>query len=145
MGNLKKPITTDEELNAAIKDEIEKAAKKYEGWASPEELGKLKDAIEESEKKIAEKDRLIEEGAGYKTSLEKLRIALAAGLPEKYAERLVGKDAAAWKADAAELAKDFAAAQRSAPLGSSEPADAGTGQYASAAAFKSMAESLTNN
>lgn len=135
MAELEKAITTQEELDAIIKDRVarakETAAKSFEGWISPEEMEKsrkeaekqlaeLQKALAESEKKSAEKDASIEEMARYKTDLEKTRIAIAAGLDVKFAGRLQGENAEAWKKDAAELAKDFAAAKKTAPIGSSE-------------------------
>ena len=129
------PINTQEEFDAAIKERLkrdrEAQAKKFEGWISPEDQQKrlaeydaqiktLQDAATESEKKLAEKDALIAEGAKYKTDLEKTRIALAAGLDQKYADRLRGENADEWKKDAEELARDFSAAHVTAPLGSPE-------------------------
>lgn len=135
MAALERAITTQEELDAVIgerlKRERETSAKKYEGWTSPDDLKKitdehgkaikkLQDAAAEAEKTLAEKDKQIAEGAKYKTDLEKTRIALAAGLPEKYASRLVGENADEWKADAEAMAKDFAPKQV-APLGNPDP------------------------
>ena len=136
MANLEKAITTQEELDAVIKDRLtrerESAAKRYDGWMSPDDLEKLKeehakevkalqDAAAASEKKIKEKDAAIAEGAKYKTDLEKTRIALAAGLDVKYADRLRGENADEWKQDAKELAKDFAQSHSGPPLGNPDP------------------------
>lgn len=133
------PINTQEEFDAAIKERLkrdrEAQAKKFENWVSPEDQQKraseyekqikaLQDAAAESEKVLAEKDAKIAEGARYRTDLEKTRIALAVGLDPKYADRLKGENEEEWKADAAVLAKDFAAAHRTAPLGSSESSPA---------------------
>lgn len=132
-------IETQEQLEAVLKDRLsrerEVQAKKYEGWKSPkdidelsaahaDELKKLQDALTEAEKKSADKDAQIAEGAKYKTDLEKTRIALAAGLKMEYADRLRGETAEEWEADAKILAKDFAAAHRTAPIGGSEPTPA---------------------
>ena len=129
------PITTQEEFDAAIKERLkrdrESQAKKYDGWISPEEqqsrigeyekqIKALQDAAAESEKVLAEKDAKIAEGARYRADLEKTRIALAAGLDPKYADRLRGENADEWKKDAEDLAKDFAAAHVTAPLGNPE-------------------------
>lgn len=133
-------ISTQEEFDAAIKERLkrerESMAKKYEGWLSPEDQKKrvseyekqikaLQDAAAESEKTLAEKDAKIAEGAKYRTDLEKTRIALAAGLKIDYADRLRGENADEWKKDAEVLAKDFAGAHRTAPLGSPEPSAKG--------------------
>ena len=132
MALLEKAITTQEEFDAAIgerlKRERESSAKKYEGWLSQEEqkklndkhaeeLKKLQEAAAANEKVIAEKDKQIAEGNRYKTDLEKTRIAIAAGLDPKYAERLVGETEEEWKKDAEELAKDFKTARQGAPMG----------------------------
>ena len=129
-------IETQEQFDAAIGERLkrdrEAIARKYEGWTSPEDLEKiqkehekqikvLEDAAATTQETLAEKDAQIAEGAKYKTDLEKTRIALAAGLDMKYAERLQGETAEEWKADADALAKDFAAAHVTAPLGSNEP------------------------
>ena len=133
------PINTQEEFDAAIKERLkrdrEAQSKKYEGWLSPEDQKKraeeyekqikaLQDAAAESEKAIAEKDAEIAKGAKYRTDLAKTRIALNAGLKIEYAERLMGENEDEWKKDAETLAKDFAAAHRTAPLGNPEGAPA---------------------
>lgn len=137
MAELEKAITTQEELDEVIKDRVarakDSAAKKYEDWISPEDSQKamadlqkqvedLQKAVADAEKTIKAKDETIAEGARYKTDLDKTRIAIAAGLDVKYASRLQGDNADAWKKDAEDLAKDFAAARKAAPvpIGSSE-------------------------
>jgi len=129
-------IETQEQLDKIISDRLardrESHAKKYEGWTSPDDLKKinedhasqikaLEDAAAEVQKQLTEKDVQIAEGAKYRTDLEKTRIALAAGLKIDYADRLRGENADEWKADAEVLAKDFAAAHYTAPLGNPEP------------------------
>ena len=129
-------IETQEQFDAAISARLqrdrESYAKKFEGWTSPEDIQKLRDeydkkiqalqdAAASTEQKLAEKDAEIAKGAQYRTDLEKTRIALAAGLRIEYADRLRGETAEEWEADAKELAKDFAAAHLTAPLGSPEP------------------------
>lgn len=156
-------IETQEQFDAAIgerlKRERESMAKRYEGWKSPKdleemtaahsaELQKAQDALTEAEKKSAEKDAQIAEGAKYKTDLEKTRIALAAGLKMEYADRLRGETAEEWEADAKILAKDFASAHRTAPLGGSEPVpsdDKGKKYTEKQAAFRNMLAGLENN
>lgn len=131
-----KVIETQEQFDAAISERLrrdrEAQAKKYEGWTSPEDLQKmtedfnkrikaLEDAAAATEQTIAEKDAKIAEGAQYRTDLEKTRIALAAGLKIDYADRLRGETEDEWRADAEALAKDFASAHYTPPLGSGEP------------------------
>ena len=159
MGQLEKPITTQEELDALIgerlKRERETSAKRYEGYISPDELKKiqdahaaelkgLQDAAEATKAMIEEKDKLIADGNKYKTDLEKTRIAINAGLKAEYASRLQGETAEDWKADAELLAKDFASARSAAPLGSSEPVPTEKADPASIAA-KKFTEWFDNN
>ena len=131
-----KPIETQEQFDAMIGERVrratETAAKKYEGYKSPDEvqalideynakIKALEDAATTTQQEMAKKDEAIAEGARYRTDLEKTRIALAAGLKIEYADRLRGETAEEWKKDAQELAKDFSAAHITAPLGSPEP------------------------
>lgn len=134
-------IETQEQLDAIISERLKRdrevQAKKYESWISPadhqkalDELNQriqtLEDAASESERVLAEKDEEIAKGAQYRTDLEKTRIALAAGLKIDYADRLRGETAEEWQKDAEALAKDFAAAHVTAPLGSQEPTNTET-------------------
>lgn len=131
-----KVIETQEQFDAAIserlKRERETQAKKYEGWTSPEDMQKviggyesrikaLEDAAAATQQTLAEKDAVIAESTKYKTDLEKTRIALAAGLDIKYADRLRGENAEEWKKDAKDLAKDFAQNHSAPPLGNPDP------------------------
>ena len=131
-----KIIETQEEFDARISERLKRAAettaKKYEGWTSPEDLETVKsdyeskiktleDSVASAEQKLKDKDIEIAESAKYRTDLEKTRIALQAGLKIEYADRLRGETEEEWKADAAELAKDFASSHVTAPLGTNEP------------------------
>lgn len=151
-----KIISTQEELDAVIGDRLrrerESSAKKYEGWTSPDalkklqeehasELAKLQEAAAASQKVLEEKDAEIQAGLSYKTELEKTRIALEAGLPVKYATRLVGDNADAWKADAEAMAKDFAP-KNSTPLGTNDSAPSDGGDAISKALGKMAKEAL---
>lgn len=130
------PIETQEQLDAIIGERLkrdrETQAKKFDGWKSPEDIEELTKELNEkitslesaataAEQTIKEKDDKIAEGAKYRADLEKTRIALKAGLDIKYADRLRGDKAEEWEADAKELAKDFAAARATVPIGSLEP------------------------
>lgn len=134
------PIETQEQFDAAIKERLQRdreaQQKKYEGWISPDDLKKfmderddkikqLEDAAAETAQKLADKDAEIAESAKYRTDLEKTKIAIAAGLKIDYVDRLRGSNAEEWKKDAEVLAKDFAAAHATAPLGSPEPSTGG--------------------
>lgn len=89
------PITTQEELDAAVKPLIDAAAaeavKQYKGWISPEEHQKAIDALnaEHTEKLFG----------AYRA-----KAALAAGLPAELAERLTGDTEEAIQKDAELLA-----------------------------------------
>lgn len=133
-------IETQEQLDAVVGERVarakEAARKEFEGWISPEELTKqtadlnektsvlseqVKALTEEKETlttQLTEKDSTI---AKYETDSVKTKIALEAGLRIEYADRLRGETEDEWKADAAALAKDFASAHSTMPLGTSEP------------------------
>lgn len=116
-----KAITTQEEFDNAIKERLDRQAKKtaeevkktFEGWLSPDDV-KAKTA--ELEKKLAEKDgKLGESKAAYdKLSAEKKALELDrareaaardAGLPFELARRLSGATPDELKADAEALSK----------------------------------------
>lgn len=152
-----KPIETQEEFDARLGERLQRERSAFkkkleeEGWTAPESLAELKaehekqikalqDAAVETEKKLADKDAEIAEGAKYRTDLEKTKIALAAGLKIEYADRIRGNNADEWKADAETLAKDFAASHVTAPLGSNEPTI--TKETQQNAAWKALADDL---
>ena len=149
MSETFKPIETQEAFDAAIAERLERDRKKYagqveadlkgKGWKSPEEVEQLtadlskqiktlQDTAAETARTIADKDKEIAKGEGYRAELEKTRIAIAQGLDIKYADRLRGETREEWEADAKDLAKDFAAyasaQNQPAPLGS--PGTSGT-------------------
>ncbi len=170
-----KPITSQEEFDAIISDRLARerstTEKRFDGWTSPDKLAELKSGYEKQleelkashqseletlgskhagelktlQDTLTEKEKALAENEHYRTDLEKTRIALAAGLPERYASRLVGANADEWKADANELAKDFGASSRPAsPLGGTDGAPKTT-DFASveANAYSGMLASLT--
>ncbi len=169
-----KVITTQEELNEVIGERLARerstTEKRFDGWTSPDKLAELKSGYEKqleelrashqsemeslgtkhaSELKtlqdtLSEKEKALAENEHYRTDLEKTRIALAAGLPERYASRLVGANADEWKADANELAKDFGAPSRPAsPLGGTDGAPKNDFPTVEANAYSGMLASLT--
>lgn len=131
------PIMTQEQLNEVIGERIRKAEEKAkvmaaEKYADYDTIKKLNEdltkqneeftqQIQTLQEAAAETEKQLAESAKYRTDLEKTRIALSAGLKIEYADRLRGENAEEWKADAAVLAKDFAASHATAPLGSNEP------------------------
>lgn len=133
-----KVIETQEQLDAVIGERLKRERDNVQkelagkGWLSPEAVQKamqeqsdkikaLEEAAAATQQTLADKDAAIAEGAKYRADLEKTRIALAAGLKMEYADRLRGDSAEEWKKDAEALAKDFAAAHVTAPLGNPEP------------------------
>lgn len=113
-----KTIETQEQLDAIIKDRIEQAkrseAKKFEGYASPDDVASLNKQIEELtsastaatkkyadyDKELADRDAKIKK---YETASVKSRIAHEMGLPYGMADRLTGEDEDAIKKDAEAL------------------------------------------
>ncbi|MBQ3321899.1 MAG: DUF4355 domain-containing protein [Firmicutes bacterium] len=130
------PITTQEAFDAAISDRLKRERDKYEGYASPKDLEKIRGeydkqisdlnkAMEDQAKKyagfdktIAEKDAKIK---GYETASVKTRIAHELGLPYGAAEFLKGEDEDSIKESAEQVKKLFGSGQRTAPQANTEP------------------------
>lgn len=129
MAEFKAP-ETQEQLDAIITARLERDRKTYfkqfeaeyreKGWKSPEEvtqltadlnkqLKTLQDTAADTARTIADKDKEIAKGEGYRAELEKTRIAIAAGLDIDMAGRLQGANAKEWEADAKKLSDQFAA------------------------------------
>lgn len=129
-----KPITTQEEFDAAIKARLSREKEKYGDYDQlksrvtelEEENVSLKSTIEankqskdDSEKQIEEMQKQI---AGYETANLRTRIALQNGLPYDLAERLQGIDEESLKADAERLASFIKPVEPVAPMRNLEPA-----------------------
>jgi len=112
-----KPIETQEELNAIIKDRLkrerESAEKRFEGWVSPEDHAK---AIEDANKafddykKVHEGDEqtikeLTAKNKEFETASLKSRIAHEVGLSYEWISRISGEDEQSIRADAESLKK----------------------------------------
>jgi hypothetical protein len=112
-----KPIETQEELNAIIKERLkrerESAEKRFEGWVSPEDHAK---AIEDANKafddykKVHESDEqtikdLTAKNKEYETANLKCRIAHEVGLSFEWISRISGDDEQSIRADAESLKK----------------------------------------
>ncbi len=112
-----KIIETQEALDAVIKDRIERArktaaeeaAKKFEGWSSPEDVKKHTDQIDaltkqlkDSETKIAD---LTAQNSAYEISSVKMKVAHEVGLPYELASRLSGSTEEEIRQDADALSK----------------------------------------
>lgn len=128
-----KPITTQEEFDAAIKGRLSREKEKYGDYdqlkSRVEELekenGSLKSTIEATNQSKADADKQLEELqsqiAGYETASLRTRIALQHGLPYDLADRLQGTDEESFKADAERLAGYMKRAQPVAPVRETEP------------------------
>ena len=128
-----KPITTQEEFDAAIKARLSREKEKYVDYdqlkSRVEELekenGGLKSTIEATNQSKADADKQLEDMqkqiAGYETANLRTRIALQHGLPYDLADRLQGTDEESFKADAERLAGFMKKTQPIYPLGTKEP------------------------
>lgn len=128
-----KPITTQEEFDAAIKERLSREKAKYSDYdqikSLVEELKKenvdLKSTIEANRQSKADSDNQLEEMqkqiAGYETASLRTRVALQHGLPYDLADRLQGTDEESFKADAERLAGFMKKSQPVYPLGTKEP------------------------
>ena len=128
-----KPITTQEEFDAAIKARLAREKEKFSDYdqlkSYVEELEKekagLQSALESSKQSAAEYDKKIAEFesrvAGYETADLRTRIALQNGLPYDLADRLQGTDEESLKADAERLAGFMKPVSKVAPVKSTEP------------------------
>lgn len=155
MSETFKSINSQEELNAVIKERLERAEKSYqEKYADYDSLktknGELESKIAELtksltdtsskvanfEKAIADKDLTIK---SYESQSVKQRIAHEMGLPYEMAQRLNGEDEDAIKKDAQMLYKAINQSKGTAPLASSE-----TSSDQKTEAYKSMLNNLFN-
>lgn len=128
-----KPITTQEEFDAAIKARLSREKEKYGDYDQlksrvtelEEENVGLKSTIEANRQSKEDADKQLEEMqkqiAGYETASLRTRIALQHGLPYDLADRLQGTDEESFKADAERLAGFMKRAQPVAPIRETEP------------------------
>ena len=147
-----KPITTQEEFDAAIKGRLSREKEKYGDYDQlksrvaelEEENVGLKSTIEAANQSKADADKQLEvlqnQIAGYETASLRTRVALQYGLPYDLADRLQGTDEDSFKADAERLAGYMKRAQPVAPVRETEPhvGDSKTMQ------MKSMLRELNN-
>lgn len=134
-------ITTQEQLDAVIKDRLERERSKFEGYDDYKQkaegydelkgktddyettIAELKKAINGDEKNPGYKKQVEElqgKVKGYETSLVKMRIAHENGIPFELAERLSGDNEEELKKDAETIAKFLKSAKGAPPLGSTE-------------------------
>ena len=128
-----KPITTQEEFDAAIKGRLSREKEKYGDYDQlksrvaelEEENVGLKSTIEATNQSKADADKQLEDMqkkiAGYETASLRTRIALQHGLPYDLADRLQGTDEESFKADAERLVGYIKKSQPVAPIRDSEP------------------------
>lgn len=151
-----KAIENQEDFDAAIKKRLEQKGRevekeittKYEGYLSPADVQALKDAhenaiadikkqLEELTAKAADHTKEVEEitarAARAESSLLKNRIAHENGVPLELADRLIGDNEDALKADAEKVA-GFLKPAAAAPLRTTEPANYGMDEKSAATA-----------
>ena len=128
-----KPITTQEEFDAAIKERLSREKAKYSDYdqlksrvteLETENVG-LKSTIEANNQSKADADNKLEKMqsqiADYETASLRTRIALQHGLPYDLADRLQGTDEESLKADAERLASFVKPTEHFAPMRNLEP------------------------
>lgn len=128
-----KPITTQEEFDAAIKERLSREKAKYSDYdqlksrvteLETENVG-LKSTIEANNQSKADADKQLEKMqnqiSNYETASLRTRVALQYGLPYDLADRLQGTDEESFKADAERLAGYMKRAQPVAPVRETEP------------------------
>lgn len=123
------PITTQEQLEAVLKDRLERQSKKFEsekadlekkysGYMASDDVTKLKQSYEDQIKDLNTK---IDEGASVQIELDnakkqieaqkidslRIKTALENGIPYEFADRLKGTTAEELTADAKLFAKSF--------------------------------------
>lgn len=146
-----KAIETQEALDAIIKERIERvkksaadeAAKKYEGWVSPEDAKKTADQIAALTAKVGESETQIADlkakNSAYEIASVKTKIAHEIGLPYELAQRLSGANEDEIRKDAETLSK-FAAHHQATPDFSGETPEKDTKN----AALREVLRSLNN-
>ncbi|WP_455161352.1 capsid assembly scaffolding protein Gp46 family protein [Streptococcus timonensis] len=128
-----KPITTQEEFDAAIKERLSREKAKYSDYdqlksrvteLETENVG-LKSTIEANNQSKADADKQLEDLqnqiSGYEMANLRTRVALQHGLPYDLADRLQGTDEESFKADAERLVGYIKTSQPVAPIRDSEP------------------------
>lgn len=128
-----KPITTQEEFDAAIKARLSREKEKYGDYdqlkSRVENLEKenvgLKSTIEANNQSKADADKQLEDLqkqiSGYEIASLRTRVALQHGLPYELADRLQGTDEENLKADAERLAGFMKSKESIPPLKTNEP------------------------
>ena len=128
-----KAIETQEDFDNAVIERIRREQEKFSDYDQLKsrnseletEVTGLKTTISETNEKIKGLDtQIVESNAkiqGYETANMKTRIALQHGLPMDLADRLIGEDEAALKADAERMAGFVKPSTTVPPLKNTEP------------------------
>ena len=150
-----KPINTQEDFDAAIKDRLARhttsvtadVEKKYEGYISPDEKKKLTDQIDTLNTQLKEKETSITDltakNKAFETASLKAKIAAEKGIPYELANKLSGETEAEIKADAETFSKFLGSSQPTQPLFNPEKGGSGTTSSTDAALLSVLGE-LTN-
>lgn len=127
------PINTQEELDAVIKDRLERERSKYSDYndlkKQVETLTASKQSLEaslsEEKTQSANLQKSLEEATGkihgHELKAWRMSAAISAGIPMEMADRISGEDEESIKSDAEALAKFFKQASGHAPLRSIDP------------------------
>lgn len=130
-------INTQEEFDEAVKERLNRQAKKYEGYMSPEDVNALKesytgytspDSLEELKQgyvtqidELTNKNKELEKANNaFKQEKMKFDIAHEFGIPREMANRLSGSDEDSLRKDAENFSR-FVTKKQPLPLGSNEP------------------------
>jgi len=158
MANLEKPITTQEELEAVLKERLKREGEKYEKYTSPDDVAKIKKDYDDQiktlnaslttanekaskyDKDIAERDAKIK---GYETDSVKTRIAHEVGLPYGMSSRLKGDTEDDIRKDAEALHKLMNASNGNVPP-LADPEKPVTKEDANTTALKGMLQTMTS-
>jgi len=109
-----KPITTQEEFDAAISARLERERGKYADYETlKEQVGTLTTERDTANQQLADANARIK---NYETNSVKMRIAQEKGIPAQMASRLTGETEEDIAKDADILAQIFKAAKGTAPL-----------------------------
>jgi hypothetical protein len=132
------PIETAEAFETAVKSRLEEEAKKFEGYISPEEVGKLNEKIKAHETEIS---TLTAKNKAYESHSVKLKVAHESGIPFELADKLSGDTEDEIRKDAEKFVSLITQSKKPAPAFSSEtpPEDE------KKAALLSMLRKLNNN
>lgn len=130
-----KPINTQEEFDAAIKERLERERNKYADYESlKEKVGTLTTERDTANQQLADANAKIKT---YETNSVKMRIAQEKGLPASMASRLAGETEEDIAHDADNLAQIFREAKGPAPM-----FEGGSGGNDTDAALRQMLQNL---